>query len=70
LIAGEEKELNIQPKKGIYGLKECLENWNLYSNKFNSYYDEIVQGTIDPRIEVIIDYNIAPEYYVPEIEER
>lgn len=70
LIAGENKKDNIKADVGKQSLIKCLNFWIENEKGFKSYYDNVLQGDIDPRIEVIINFEVKPESFIPEIEQR
>jgi hypothetical protein len=69
LVAGKNKEYDLRPQVGFDGLENCLKHWVLNSAHFKPYEDDIL-GFIDPRIEVVIGYDITPFAMIPEIEQR
>ena len=52
------------------GLKRAIEIWKEESSNYKSYYDDIVEGYIDPRIEVVVPIEVKPFAYYPQIEDR
>ena len=56
--------------KGMTGLKSAIKEWDKNSASFSSYYDKVVEGYIDPRIEVVIPHQVKPFAYIPQIEDR
>lgn len=70
LVAGQDESLDIKPAIGQSALSKCMKSWIVNYKKFKSYYSELVQGQIDPRIEVVIPFDVKPEQYFPEEEQR
>ena len=70
LVAGKNKNLDIDPAVGKDALVNCMKSWINNYKKFKPYYSELVKGNIDPRIEVVVPFNIEPISYFPEVEQR
>lgn len=70
VIAGKNKSLDVEPAIGKESLIKCLKHWYKFKDKMKSYEDDIVNGYIDPRIEIITQENIYPKICIPEIEQR
>lgn len=68
VITGDDA-LDLKPARGINALERSLQHWLDMSNMMKRKNDPIV-GPIDPRIEVIIPYNVFPELVILEIEQR
>lgn len=58
------------PIPGRKGLLAAIDYWLKHKNQLKPYYDAVVGGNIDPRIEVIIGYPVQYLDYVPQIEDR
>lgn len=54
-----DRELGLGPLLGMEGLVECQKFWDAHKEEFGSYEDPVV-GRIDPRIEVVINYQVVP----------
>jgi hypothetical protein len=54
---------------GKAGLNEALRIWQEHAHKFEPF-EEKELGTIDPRIEVIISFDVIPEQYICQQEDR
>lgn len=59
-----------EPKKGLSGLKSAISEWDKNSKTFKRYYDKVVEGYIEPRIEVVVPHQVKPFAYIPQIEDR
>tara|TARA_Y100001972_G_scaffold24718_1_gene29987 strand:- start:1822 stop:2739 length:918 start_codon:yes stop_codon:yes gene_type:complete len=69
-VCGGKEYKQKESKKGLAGLKSSINEWDKNSKSFKSYYDEVVEGYIDPRIEVVIPHQVKPFAYIPQIEDR
>lgn len=57
-------------QKGMTGLLSAIKEWDENSKSFKRYYDKVVGGYIEPRIEVIIPFEVEYIAYVPQVEDR
>lgn len=69
LVAGKDIKMNLEPDVGIHALENCLKAWNANKQNFTPATDSIL-GTIEPRIEVVLSYDITPYAMIPEVEQR
>mgnify|MGYP003133953877 CR=1 FL=1 len=69
-VCGGKEYKQKESKKGLAGLKSSINEWDKNYKSFKSYYDEVVEGYIDPRIEVVIPHQVKPFAYIPQIEDR
>ena len=56
--------------KGMAGLKSAIKEWDKNTKSFKRYYDKVVEGYIEPRIEVVVPHQVKPFAYIPQIEDR
>jgi hypothetical protein len=68
LVSGKD-ELDIMPATGLNALEQCMKQWIAHHEEFSGHADNIL-GWIDPRIEVVISYDIIPFAMIPEVEQR
>ena len=59
-----------EPAVGLSALVESLAVWAADSAGFRSRWDDLLDGYIDPRIEVIIPQPVRWSAYVPQVEDR
>lgn len=57
-------------QQGLKGLLSMLEHWESLRGSQESYFDPIVGGEIDSRIEVIIPFEVEYFDYVAQVEDR
>lgn len=65
-----DKELSTKPSVGKDGLIKAIDFWKENKKEFKSYQDDIVEGKIDPRIEVVISFPVDYFDFVSQIEDR
>lgn len=70
LVAGKDHTLDVEPSVGVKGLLACVTAWSAHFEEYESYQDDVVGGTIDPRIEVIIPFTVEVLAVYPEKELR
>lgn len=58
------------PGRGQVALLAAISHWNKFERLFASYDDPIAGGVIDPRIEVVIPFEVEYFDFVPQIEDR
>lgn len=67
-IVGSKDKL-MKPTLGKKGLNKAMKLWSEHSAKLKTYKEKGV-GEIFPRIEVIIPFNVKPDLYIPQEEDR
>lgn len=60
---------NTIPTKGMIGLRAAMDFWEK-NKKYMKPTEDSVVGIIDPRIEVLVPYEVKPFGYVVEVEKR
>lgn len=69
-VCGGKDYKQKESMKGMSGLKSAIKEWDKNSKSFKKYYDKVVEGYIEPRIEVVIPHQVKPFAYIPQIEDR
>lgn len=57
------------PQKGMIGLRRAINNWQTFVKNLSLIDDDILEF-IEPRIEVIIPFDVYPNSYIPQVEDR
>ena len=65
-----DEKFPMAPQLGLLGLQSALAHWDSHRDEVKSYNDSVVDGLIDPRIEVIIPFKVEFFGFVPQIEDR
>lgn len=68
-VVGQGKHTT-EPMRGRKGLLTAIKYWIDNKGQLKPYYDSVVGGNIDPRIEVIIGYPVKYTIYIPQEEDR
>lgn len=58
------------PQKGLTGLLNSIKEWDKNKSSFKRYYDKVVEDYIEPRVEVVIPFEVEYVAYMPQIEDR
>lgn len=64
-----DKQEWMEPQLGKTGLKHAIQLWNKFNSKFELTTKRGV-GIVNPRIEVVIPFQVMPQLMIPQIEDR